>query len=432
MIIVVDPLPPNIESRSESTISLKWDSVKFCGVDVAVVADSVNYIVEGCEGQQWRGGMASKFVSDLSASEYKVLAKGPQLEGVAIEDLKPAQWYHFRVTIEYAGTCVTSTPRAFCTLCSPPDKPVEPYVYLIMNENAMFTNRSRSQPQVRLTWGPPACNGSQIVKYHVQIQEYYDQSTSKPGLSSASRFESTADKNLTGSAACKELYPEKWRTVYCNLVQAVLLEAPRPGCRAWGIRLRALNSSGWSEFSDPLILDSRSHLNLFNNEMSDAAGLNSKASPKLPPLQKTTTPHTRTPPKPKNDGSRRSFEPNESNTFHGDGMDMWSAGPLDTTELQKASSLEEMDDRKDGNVARAQTAPSVSYEQPRCKTPSMLLPQNHRTSVKVGTASAVDSALLSNRSQASGNRKSGSSEDCGTELLEREIDRYFILSSFPS
>jgi hypothetical protein len=398
--------------------------------------------VEGCEGQQWRGGMASKFISDLSASDYKILCKGPRLEELTIEDLKPAQWYHFRVTIEYAGTCVISAPRAFATLCAPPDKPRQPNVYLIMNENDMFTSRNRTQPQVRLTWGPPVGNGSQVVKYHVQIQEYFQQSPNKKGLSTVSQFASPSDKNSIGGAAGSTIAPEKWRTVYCNLVQAALLEPPRPGCQAWGIRLRALNSSGWSEFSDPLLLDYLSHPNLFH---TDDLVMPSKSSTKLPPLQKS---HSNMRSMSTTDSARRGHEAQDPATYHGDdGLDIWSSTPLDTSELKKASALEDGNETAEGDDtartkkhestarARAKTAPNVSYEQPRCKTPSLLLPQNHPESVRQVTASAVDKALISSsrgRQSIISPRHVAEETDeiASNDLLQREIDRCVYNISF--
>lgn len=361
--------------------------------------------------------MASKFISDLSANEYKVLCRGPKLEELTIEDLKPAQWYHFRVTIEYAGTCVISAPRAFATLCAPPDKPRQPYVYLIMNENDMFTSRNRTQPQVRLTWGPPSGNGSQVVKYHVQIQEYFQQLSNKRGLSGGSQIVKSFEKNSISGAIGSTITPEKWRTVYCNLVQAVLLEPPRPGCQAWGIRLRALNSSGWSEYSEPLLLDYMSHPHLFHTDDLVAV---SKSTTKLPPLQMR---------------SGRGHESDDPATYHGeDGLDIWSSTPLDTLELKKASTLEDGNDTGfdslDKEVRREQsprttTAPAVSYDQPRLKTPSLLLPPNHPSSARHVTASAVDRALLATSGTVR-NPEPDKSEHTNSvkELLEREIDRF--------
>ena len=368
--------------------------------------------------------MASKFISDIAASDYKLLCKGPHLEEITVEDLKPAQWYHFRVTIEYAGTCVISESRAYATLCSAPDKPKQPYVYLIMNENDMFTSRTRSQPQVRLTWGPPASNGSQIVKYHVQIQEYFQQSPTRKGLSTSSLQSSPYQKACRLSTPAGEsLLPEKWKTVYCNLVQTVLLDTPRSGCQAWGIRLRALNASGWSEYSDPLVLDYRSHPNLF--ETLQSLGVSKPAASKLPPLCKTTTPKKT---------QRRSFDSDQNGSFHEGNVDIWSSSPLDVAQLQRASSLEEgpgsggasHDDwsKTPSSLSRrAQTAPSVTYDPPRCKTPSMLLPPNHPDSIRIGTANAVDGALLSSRQHPPVDRGGESRDSVTIELLDREIDR---------
>ena len=350
---LTDPLPPLAETRSNTSLVLKWDPVRFCGVDVSVVSDSITYILEGCEGQEWRGGIASKFVTDLNASDYKLIAKGSKLERVVLEDLKPARWYHFRLTIQYLSTFVTSQTKSFATVCSPPNQPNQPSVHLILNENNMFENKTRHEPQVRLTWNEPNNNGSAIKKYHVQIMEFYDTSSTTEGNGSGGNGrmyaqgspesanqmeesecflesnpgENRRESSLYTSSSGQTFIGNKWKTVYCNLVKSTLLQAPRPPCKAWGIRVRALNNSGWSSYSDVLYLDHQTHSQLFSATPTSTS--------KFPPLQKQSSAVMKS----SSSGSRlhqsQSFPPSstsagkekgsEGREYHNGKVDIWTS-----------------------------------------------------------------------------------------------------------
>lgn len=427
---LTDPQPPVAETRSDTSLVLKWDPIKFCGVDVSVVADSITYILEGCEGQEWRGGIASKFVSDISASEYKLIAKGPKLERIVLEDLKPARWYHFRLTIQYLSTSVTSQTKSFATVCSPPNPPNQPYVYLILNENNMFENRSRQDPQVRLTWNEPNPNGSAIKKYHVQLMEYYD-SISEAGnirsssLSSPESGNYTEDNEFMDSdsriqyytlSSGQKLVGTKWKTVYCNLLKSTLLESPRPRCRAWGIRLRALNSSGWSSYSEVLYLDNQTHGQLFPA---------STPTQKLPPLQKqpsniTPTSHAS---KSSHPHHSQSFNHTSARTtggreFHDGNVDIWTASSSYSGEKYRVNSEGETkveeEEEKNGRSSPIQ----AKYHQPRCKTPSLLLPPSP-TKISLNITEAVNRSLVNSfKSQ-----QLETSPQINSSVLEKEVER---------
>jgi len=458
---LTDPSPPQAVDRTSTTISLKWDPVNFCGVDVSVVADSITYTLEACEGQEWRGGLASKFVTDLSADDYRVMCKGSQVVSVTVEDLKPAQWYHFRVSVQYAGTVVTSSSRAVSTLTSPPSKPSQPNIYLIMNENDMFVNRDRWEPQVRLTWGPPPCNGSQIRKYHIQLKEYYscasDMVWSRGSPSRESDDEDDGhhtSRNTVTNIAGENLVSDKWRTVYCNLVRSHLLDPPRFKCKAWGIRLRAMNASGWSPYCDVMILDHRSHPKLFTTRKPTTAS-------KLPPLQKSPSRWSPKNSTPSNSQmlTRKSYGdvPTKNSFFsnqegietHTDNVDVWTAPDESDKqdsqeELQKtfSSAIKNLQEesKEDTTSSRAQSAPNVRFESSRCKTPNFLLPANHKDRERVGKVLAVDVSLSPRRSIAgkkSVNSTHGSTTSWASEVqedydhsIEREIDRIWERTCF--
>ena len=325
LLSTIDPLPPTLVKRTDTSIALSFDLVDFCGVDVAVVEDCMEYVLEGCLGRPWVPGVASKFVSDIANSDnYKVLARGPKLSEITVNDLKPSHWYHFRVCVQYKGTWVTSESRPFATLCARPSKPKQPSVYFIMNGNDMFLNRNRVDPQIRLSWGPPNKNGQEINKYHVQVREYMDEDMGELELTKTCTtteesevfngndiLEEDTASNVMVDEEGQRLVGAKWRTVYCNLVNQVLLPQPSRLSKGWACRMRALNSQGWSDFSDPLLLDHISHPTLFRGEELPS-------SPRLlPPLNQ---PNSSTRPSSSRDlsGRERSFNSTQNSSFSED------------------------------------------------------------------------------------------------------------------
>jgi hypothetical protein len=474
---LTDPQPPTAEARSNTSLILKWDPIRFCGVDVSVVSDSITYILEGCEGQEWKGGIASKFISDLTASDYKLIAKGSNLNKIILEDLKPARWYHFRLTIEYLSTRVTSTIKSFATICSPPNQPNQPYVYLIMNENNMFENKSRRDPQVRLSWNEPNPNGSSIKKYQIQVMEYFE-SYSEMNANNKSRHSNSSPESNYGSSMAntttglgteekeetdpmhtqqqqqrqqqqfytsssgKVLIGNKWRTVYCNLVKTALLESPRARCKAWGIRMRALNNSGWSSFSEIIYLDHQTHPQLFTSTSSKFIELNSYEENKLPPLlvqkQSTSISGTRSAPRlnqPQSfpqSKSKAKTKTGEGSEYHNGNLDMWSASASSFSyENMRGKGINEEEDtsktsERDDWAYRSSATPHLRYNQPRCKTPSLLLPSSP---TRPSAADALNRSLTTSshnsnqQLQTEEPNSSLSPQDVDLQVLEREVER---------
>ena len=474
---LTDPRPPLAETRSETSLVLKWDPIRFCGVDVSVVSDSITYILEGCEGQEWKGGIASKFVSDISSSEYKLICKGPQLERIVLEDLKPARWYHFRLTIKYLSTYVTSQTKSYATICSPPNKPNIPYVYLVINENNMFENKSRKDPQVRLSWNEPSTNGSSIKKYQVQVMDFYENISHLP--KSRSNNHPTQDTSLTNphnnnnnnnsnnndyddnnndndmniqrpppSPKSKQLYKysstsgqilvgEKWKTVYCNLVKSTLLEPPKPGCHAWGIRIRALNTSGWSSFSDTIFLDHDTYPQVFQFKLP------SPTREKLPPLQKSysradsgasstsksPSKHSQNQTNNNNNNNHHNFQATNGQEYHDNHVDMWTAANQSnySTSSKLSPTIEENGNSFESNsrsLSRSQSAPHAKYNQPRCKSPTLLLPGSQSLLSKNNNNEGFTRSVSPNPQSSFDSFQS--SENSELSPLDIEVERYII------
>ena len=166
----LDPIPPNIDDRSHNSLSLSWASAKFCGIVPPTFLDSVTYTLEIAEGVEWKHTYASKFMNDLTATEYKKVCSGKNLFSAVINDLKSARWYHVRIVMEYLGLRVMSETRSVATNCSIPSTPTMPNFYVIPVASSFDLNSEKpARYDVLISWTPSASNGHDIKKYQVQL-----------------------------------------------------------------------------------------------------------------------------------------------------------------------------------------------------------------------------------------------------------------------
>ena len=260
-------------ARKDGLISVQWKAVRFCGLDIILDKDAVQYILEVAEGHEWRGGMVSKYVSEGSFADYHLMCRGSSLLQAEVEDLKPATWYHWRLSIEYMGIRVSSETKHIPTLCSRPSPPSRPRVQVILGAKSMQSKIGVSATKVKFTWIPPASNGSGIEKYHVQLQEVIKLNKDEIEIGPTGGW--VAEEGFAVDDKSDQVLVKKWQTVYCNLYNEAILSAPLPGRIEWRIRLRAKNSEGWSAFGPVLSINIRSHPSLF---LSSTSGLGSSSS----------------------------------------------------------------------------------------------------------------------------------------------------------
>lgn len=297
---------------------------------MSVVADSVHYVLEACEGQAWHRGLASKYVPDVSGAEFKMLARGPRLLNCIIDDLKPATWYHFRLCIEYMGNRVSSEIRPVATLVSVPSQPSPPRIAVVATENAMFSQRNRVSQKLRVTWPKPAENGSAIDRYQLQLRETILNETTSPGRPHS------ADDASTSSA--RTAVTQRYHTAYCNLLNAVVLEAPAANVCGWELRVRAKNNLGWSDFSDSVYIDANIYPTLFASsknviitspfqDTTSSLFLPSATINDLKPVRVKTSPKPRSSPtKPKaNTRPVTSSSEDAGHVTHMANIDIWQA-----------------------------------------------------------------------------------------------------------
>ena len=188
------------------------------------------------------------------------MCRGPNVTQAQVNDLKPSTWYYWRVSIEYAlgNARVQSTSKIVPTLRSVPSVPSKPRVHVLPGTKSFIAKDAFPDSKIMVTWLPSACNGSLIEKYQLQLREI-EYAASSPG-SAKSRPTSTQDLMKTlhfNRSICK------WHSVYSNLKNETILQAPRPGVMEWGFRVRSKNVDGWSDFSTVRTINKYSHPSLF-------------------------------------------------------------------------------------------------------------------------------------------------------------------------
>lgn len=260
------PLSPFLKNSTQSSLHIEWDPVRYCGVSKEVEPlllknSSIEYVLEIAEGHEYSKGIQNKFITDITYSpDYKVAYKGNSgLLDVEITDLKPKQWYHFILTIRYPGCSVTSLPFSTHTQESVPECPGMPRVTVSSRQSGDISNDNNIY-NLKTSWLPPANNSSSVLKYQLQIQEKTYGKISpllKPkGFYSDQKY--GHDKEINQYSI-----DSPWTTVYYNLHNEAISDPPAPGAVHWKLRVRALNTIGWSNFSPILTMDSKNFPSLF-------------------------------------------------------------------------------------------------------------------------------------------------------------------------
>ena len=109
---MTEPLAPRLEARDGKSITMVWDPVQCCGVDQSLVSGNITYCLEVNQGHQWVPGGVHQFAEGTESGTFRLMGKGVGLTRLRVDDLKPAQWYHWRVRVDYLGSSVVSPARA--------------------------------------------------------------------------------------------------------------------------------------------------------------------------------------------------------------------------------------------------------------------------------------------------------------------------------
>lgn len=266
---LTDPCPPEMISRQHDTMVLQWEPVSYCGIDPGSFDSPLQYILEMCEGQEYRPGTNARFISDLNAMSYSMVCKGPELTEAHVSDLKPATWYYWRLTIEYSigNTCVQSVSKPYPTLKSCPDAPGKPKVHIVPGTKSYQAADGWGDSKVLVQWVAGCSNGSPIDRFQLQVKEFSNmkgQSGSNTGsLASKSPTSDIHKPRSPNYVAAKQQNTTKWLNAYSNIQPECVLPAPRSGIAEWCLRVRARNADGWSPYSNVRIISKYSHPSLF-------------------------------------------------------------------------------------------------------------------------------------------------------------------------
>ena len=227
----------------------------------------ISYELEAAKGVEYRPGVASRIMSELREDhEFRVIAKGDHLLHADVTDLKPSWWYYWRLAIYYCGRRYTSAIISVATTATCPPAPLKPALDLRIRTSPGFAGPKHTFITMKFRWPQQQYLEPAIQKYQFQIEEKMLMPDKVGQINRFARLLSRSQLHPDGvgeDALMEHVEVRPWRTVYCDAFNTFKCKPPPAGCLEWKCRVRALNSSGWSPFSEILVLNSRTHSNLF-------------------------------------------------------------------------------------------------------------------------------------------------------------------------
>ncbi|RYH05187.1 hypothetical protein EON65_45395 [archaeon] len=152
--------------------------MRFCGIDFPNVLESVTYSIEVAEGVDWKEGILSRYINDMTALNYHEVCNLKHETAFELIQLKPATFYHIRLVIHYLGFRVISEAATLHTQKSLPSPPGEARIQIIPIKNSFDPNAELpSRLEMNVTWTPSRANGSHIQRYQVHIKRFDHEGT---------------------------------------------------------------------------------------------------------------------------------------------------------------------------------------------------------------------------------------------------------------
>lgn len=307
----IDPLPPSVVKNTANTIEISWPAAKYCGISSPDFNDTIFYSIEIAEGIVWKEGFISKFINDVSATEYKQVLYNSNVYSATITDLEAARWYHIKLSISYGGRVAVSDSLSVHTARDVPSPPGRPRAYLLPVANMFNFSDSSPKYKLSLTWTGSSSNGSLITKYKLQLMaldsfgypvvdtdektlvkrmkvkirnsddmilggavsavnkqsNQWTRSSGKSLVQIKNSLKNRPNSPLKFSLADSKagnIGNSPWVTIYCNLNRSVTMSGPSNGELEWRFRVKALNNLGWSNWSELLVMNAMSFPLLFN------------------------------------------------------------------------------------------------------------------------------------------------------------------------
>lgn len=266
---ITTPPPPTAEHTGSTTMKLTWSPLKLYGnYNPELLADVV-YILEAAQATEYRKGVMAKYRTDLEGNDYKVVARGHALTTVQVTELKSNHWYNCRVSLEYLGLRFIGDYRPIATQQGPAPKPHRPTLIVKTSQTPGLFKRQNKSTILKFVW--KAAQPSITEKYQLQIEEKCKEhmacTNSDPARLSTGRSNGAraGDTNMlivvpavSESCGCRP-----WRTIYSDIHSFYKSRPPNFGPAEWRVRVRSWNTAGWSKFSEPLIINYKTHSELF-------------------------------------------------------------------------------------------------------------------------------------------------------------------------
>mmetsp|Transcript_32018 Transcript_32018/g.53997 ORF Transcript_32018/g.53997 Transcript_32018/m.53997 type:complete len:586 (+) Transcript_32018:81-1838(+) len=170
---LTDPAPPITSARSHNSISVSWPFVSLCGITPPSAIDSVQYILEIAEGVEYKRGYFTKFISDVCAVDYTTVCGGPNIDSTTVNGLRPARWYHLRLSVEYLGQRFMSDTHSIHTEKWSPTAPSIPRIQILPVRSSFdLTNDRPVRLDMLISWYAASHNGAKILSYQLQVQRF--------------------------------------------------------------------------------------------------------------------------------------------------------------------------------------------------------------------------------------------------------------------
>eukprot|EP00638_Chattonella_subsalsa_P001989 CAMPEP_0117734986 /NCGR_PEP_ID=MMETSP0947-20121206/1012_1 /TAXON_ID=44440 /ORGANISM="Chattonella subsalsa, Strain CCMP2191" /LENGTH=513 /DNA_ID=CAMNT_0005549893 /DNA_START=97 /DNA_END=1638 /DNA_ORIENTATION=+ len=225
------------------------------------------YQLEVAEGRRFNPTRLTKYPSTTIPMEFRKVGVGPRLSRVTTLELRPCNWYFFRLRVLYldphletgSGVFVVSEVASVATRISSPEAPMRPKAAVELVSNV---KKARGNPQwrLRLHWTKPRSNGAPIQNYIVQQQVLGD------GQGNSSYVHRPVSANLvrpaTAFAGEKAVLRDEdlcdadgWLIIYEKTLPECDVPIPQGvGFHQLNLRVAAVNAVGQSSYSELLVI----------------------------------------------------------------------------------------------------------------------------------------------------------------------------------
>lgn len=127
--------------------------------------------------------------------------------------------------------------------------------------------------KIKFHWQNQILLDDPVLKYELQIQEKYSEWLAHSNQKNPIIFNRRRSNRLypdIETVECQKIKVKPWRTVYLNVANTCKCDPPQRGIVEWACRVRALNTNGWSNYSDVLILNCKTHSNIFLSDFKSS------------------------------------------------------------------------------------------------------------------------------------------------------------------